>query len=165
MARTIYGFTLFRSPVNEDNFDGGKVIGNNSEEFTSGDAVTISSGFLQVAGATDRVYGIVQKSQTMASDNETVGLVKPSVQVPDLGYEFLAGTNADLAATSVGTYYKLVGTTGIMQVDVSAGAMTGAARIVECTQVDPLNEGGTGAGSGLRQGVFRFVNQFNTQVD
>lgn len=165
MSRTIYGATIAKSPVLENNFDGGKVIGNNSEVFTSGDPVTISSGFLQVAGTTDVIYGIVQKTQTMASDNETVAKVKPVVLVPDLGYEFLMGTNADLAATNVGTYYKLTAaTTGAVQVDVSAGAMTGTARVVECTAVDPFSEGGSGSGSGLRQGLFRFVKQTNTQV-
>lgn len=164
MSRTIYGAQLFTSPVNGNNYDGGRVIGNNSEVFTSGDPVTIVGGFLQVAGTTDQIYGVVVADGTMASDNETVAKVKPSVQVPDLSYEFLMGTNADLAATSVGTYYKLTAaTTGLVQVDVTSGAMTGVSRVVECTKVDPNNEGGTGAGSGLRQGLFRIVKPFNIQ--
>jgi hypothetical protein len=162
MARTIYGATLFKSPTKEVNFDGGIVIGKNSEVFTSGDPVTITSGFLLVAGATDTVYGVVQKTQTMVSTNQTGALVKPSVLVPDQSYEFLMGTNSDLAATSVGTFYKLTGTTGAVQVDVTSGAMTGTAIIVECTKVDPNGEGGSGSGSGLRQGLFRFVKLFNS---
>lgn len=168
MSRTIYGATLATTPDGKgaSNFDGGRVIGDNSEVFTAGDPVTISGGFLQVSGTTERVYGIVQKTQTMTSDNETVAKVKPSVLVPDQSYEFLMGTNADMAATDVGTYYKLTAaTSGAVQVDVSGGAMTGTARVVELTKVDPNGEGGTGAGSGLRQGLFRFVLQFNTQVD
>lgn len=166
MSRTIYGATVTTTPSGKGavDYDGGRVVGKNSEEFTSGDPVTISSGYLQVAGTTDAVYGIVVKSQTMASDNQTVDQVKPSVLVPDMSYEFLMGTNSDLAVTSVGTYYKLTtATTGAVQVDVASGAMTGVARVVECTKVDPFNEGGTGAGSGLRQGLFRIVKPFNIQ--
>lgn len=166
MSRTIYGAELNKTPDGKGavNTDGGKVIGNNSEAFTSGDPVTITSGYLEVAGTTDTVYGVVLKTQTMASDNETVAQIKPIVLVPDLGYQFLMGTNSDLAATNVGTYYKLTtATTGAVQVDVSAGAMTGTARVVECTAVDPFSEGGTGSGSGLRQGLFRFVKVTNAQ--
>jgi hypothetical protein len=166
MSRTIYGAELNKTPDGKGavNFDGGKVIGKNSEAFTAGDPVTIASGLLVVAGTTDTIYGIVQKTQTMASNNQTVDKVKPVVLVPDLGYQFLMGTNSDLAATNVGTYYKLTAaTTGAVQVDVSAGAMTGTARVVECTAVDPFNEGGTGSGSGLRQGLFRFVKVTNAQ--
>lgn len=161
----IYGAHLQTSPTKEANYDGGRVVGKNSEVFTSGDLVTIASGVLDVAAATSQIYGVVVKTQTMASDNESVALVKPSVLVPDQSYEFLMGTNADLAATSVGTYYKLTGTTGAMQVDVASGAMTGASAIVECTKVDPNQEGGTGAGSGLRQGLFRIIKPFNIQTN
>lgn len=157
----IYGAKVQTSPTKEVNYDGGRVLGKNSEVFTSGDLVTIASGLLDVAAATDTIYGVVVKTQTMASDNQTVAQVKPSVIVPDQSYEFLMGTNLDLAATDVGTYYKITGTTGAMLVDVSSGAMTGASRIVECTKVDPNNVGGTGAGSGARQGLFRFVKTFN----
>ena len=165
MAATIYGAQLATAPDEASNFDGGRVIGKNSEVFTAGDVVTIASGVLDVAAATSQVYGVVQKTETMASDNESVAKVKPSVQVPDYAYEYLMGTNADLAATSVGTYYKLTGTTGAMQVDVSAGAMTGTAAIVECSKVDPFNEGGSGSGSGLRQGYFRFIKPFNIMTN
>lgn len=164
MAQTIYGAKLFTSPNNPVNYDGGRVIGQNSQQFTSGDPVTITSGVLDVAGTTDTIYGIVVKSQTMASDNETVGLVKPSVLVPDQSYEFLMGTNSDLSALSVGTFYKLTtGTSGAVQVDVASGATTGLSRVVVCTKVDPQNLGGTGSGSGLRQGLFRIVKPFNIQ--
>ena len=165
MARTIYGAEIFKSPTREVNYDGGKVIGANSEVFAYGDIVTITSGYLDVAARDSQVYGVVVKTQTMASDNQTVAKVKPSVLVPEQDYEFLMGTNSDLAVTNVGTYYMLTGTTGAMQVDVSAGAVTAASRIVECTAVDPLNEGGTGSGSGLRQGLFRFVKPFNIKQD
>lgn len=166
MARTIYGATIATSPTNGTNDDGGRVIGTNSEVFTGGDIVTITSGYLDVFPNDNfHVYGVVLKTATMASDNQTVAKVKPNVIVPDLSYEFLMGTNSDLAVTSVGTYYTITGATGAQQVDVSTGAVVNASRVVECTKVDPLNEGGTGAGSGLRQGYFRFVKPFNIQQD
>lgn len=168
MARTIYGGEIITSPVNGANFDGGQVIGKNSEVFTQNDPVTIDASHgLKVAGTTDKVYGFIQKTQTMASTNETVAKVKPSVLVPDLSYEFLMGTNADLdPLTSPGAYYKLTtATTGAVQVDVTSGVQTTTNRVVECTGVDPLNEGGTGSGSGLRQGKFRLVKVFNLQDD
>lgn len=168
MTSTIYGGQVISSPANGVNFDGGQVIGKNSEAFTAGDPVTIDASHgLAVAGTTDKVYGFVQKTQTMTSDNETVAKVKPVVLVPDLSYEFLMGCNSDLdPLTSVGAYYKLTAaTTGVVQVDVTSGVQTTTSRIVECTGVDPLHEGGTGAGSGLRKGKFRLVKVFNLQDD
>ena len=164
MTRTIYGAELFKSPTNPVNF-ASAVIGKNSEVFTSGDVATIdASDGLKVAGATDSVIGVVQKTATMTSSNETVAKVTPAYIPVDQDYEFLMGTNADMSPlTSVGAYYKLTGTTGAMQVDVTSGAMTGTARIVMCTKVDPNAEGGTGSGSGLRQGLFKFVKVFNVK--
>ncbi len=156
---TIYGAVVFTSPTKETNTDGGRVIGKNSEVFTAADIVTIdNTDGLKVAGATDPVYGTILKTQTMGASNETVTLVKPYVFPIDQSYEFLMGSNVDMSPlTSVGQYYKLTGTTGIQQVDVSGGAMTGTARVVVCTKVDPQAIGGTGSGSGLRQGLFKFV--------
>jgi len=128
--------------------------------------VTIdASDGLKVAGATDSVIGVVVKTQTMTSNNETVAKVKPSYRVIDLDYEFLMGTNSDMSAlTSVGAYFKLVaGGTGAQQVDTNAGAQTTTNRVVMCTSVDPNGLGGTGAGSGLRQGLFKFVKVFNVK--
>lgn len=163
---TIYGAVVFTSPTKETNTDGGRVIGKNSEVFTANDIVTIDhSDGLKVAGATDSVYGTILKTQTMTSSNETVAKVKPYVFPIDQSYEFLMGTNADLSAlTSVGEYYSLTGTTGAQQVDVSGGAVTGASRVVICTKVDPQAIGGTGAGSGLRQGLFKFVKVTDFQA-
>lgn len=162
MARTIYGASVANSPTKEVNFDGGRVIGGNSVVFTQGDTVKISSGFLQIAGTTDAVYGIVNKTATMASTNQTVAQVKPSVTPIDQNMEFLMGTNADISGTNVGVYYRLTGaTTNTIQVDVSNGATTGTSRVVICTKADPLQEGGTGSGSGARQGLFKFVKVMN----
>ena len=159
----LYGAQLYTSPGKETNTDGGRVIGKNSEAFTNNDVVTIdSSNGLKVSGATDPVYGVVLKTQTMSSSNQTVAKVQPLCTPIDQDYEFLMGTNVDLVPlTSVGEFFKLTGTTGIQQVDVSGGAMTGVARVVVCTEVDPRNVGGTGAASGLREGLFKFVRVSN----
>lgn len=102
----------------------------------------------------------------MSATNQTVALVKPAVQPIDQTADYLMGTNSDLVAlTSPGTFYKLTGTSSTIQVDVSSGAQTGSARVVICSKVDPNNEGGTGSGSGLRQGLFKFVRVFNIKSD
>ncbi len=160
MAQTIYGAQTTTSPNNPTNTDGGRVIGDNSEVFTANDIVTIEvgSGTLAVAGSADAIYGVVLKTQTMASDNETVAKVTPICFIVDQSYEWLMGTNSDLSPlTSVGQYYAITGATAVQQVSVSGGATTGVNRQVICTAVDPFGLGGTGSGSGLRQGLFKFV--------
>ena len=159
----LYGAQVFTSPTNPVNYDGGRVVGSNSAVFTANDPVTIdASGTLIVTTAVTPVYGVVQKTQTMSSSNATVAKVKPVCIPADQNYEFLMGTNADLTdPTSVGTYYKLSGTTGAVVVDVTSGAQTTTNRVVVCTKVDPQNKGGSGAGSGLREGLFKFVKTTN----
>ncbi len=156
---TIYGASVYQENRNESDFRY-DVIGNNSEAFTEGDPVTVSSGDLVVAGTTDTVVGIAARTQTMASDNETVAKVHPPfVPIAD-GTLFLMGTNSDLTdnATDYGKYFKLTAaTTGTVQVDVASGVQTTTSRVVEIIQVDPNQVGGTGAGSGLRQVLVRFV--------
>ena len=162
MAQTIYGASVVTSPVNAHNYQY-NFIGKNSEVFASGDVVTADASHgLKVAGATDSVVGVIAKTQTMTSNNETVAKVTPAFVPSDEGVEFLMGTNADLSAlTSVGAYYKLVaGGTGAQQVDVNAGVQTTTNRVVVCTAVDPFGIGGTGSGSGLRQGLFKFVKVY-----
>lgn len=156
---TLYGAKVYQENRSESDvrYD---VIGNNSEEFTAGDPVTVSSGDLVVAGTTDVIYGIAIKSQTLDADNETVAKVCPGYIPADLSTTFLMGTNSDLTgnATDGGTYYKLTtATTGTVQVDVTSGVQTTTSRVVEIVKVDPRNIGGTGAGSGLRECLVRFV--------
>lgn len=162
---TYYGAQLLNSPTVETLFDS-NAIGKNSEVIAVNDILTMdASDGLKVAGATDSVIGVAQRTITMSSSNETVAKVKPSYLPISQDYEFLMGTNADLSAlTSIGAYYKLVaGGTGAQQVDVTAGVQTTTNRVVMCTGVDPYQVGGTGAGSGLRQGIFKFVKVFNVK--
>lgn len=165
MAATLYGAQLMTSPTNGVDYDH-SAIGKNSEAITFNDILTLDASHgLKVAGSTDSVIGIAIATATMASTNETVAKAKPSFIPIAQDYEFLMGTNADLSAlTSVGAYYQLVaGGTGAQQVDVNNGVTTTTSRVVMCTTVDPNNLGGTGSGSGLRQGLFKFVKVFNVK--
>lgn len=161
MARVIYGAEVFAAGRNGINFNY-DIIGKNSEVMTVGDPLKYASGVLAVAGTTDSIAGIAVKTATMASDNQTVAKVAPGYIPTEEDTQFLMGTNSDLTgnATDVGTYYKLTtGTSGAVQVDVTSGVQTTTARVVMIKQVDPFNEGGTGAGSGLRQCVVVFVRK------
>lgn len=162
---TIFGATLQQSPQAEADlrYD---VIGKNSEVFTSGDLVTVSSGVLQVASATSQIVGVVVKTQTMSSNNATVAKVQPGYIPTNPANVYLMGSNGDFTgtATDAGTYYKITGTTGAQQVDQASGVQTTTSRVVEILEVDPFNEGGTGAGSGLRKVTVRIVKSDNFNV-
>ena len=155
-----YGAQLFKTPTNPINYTSDFALGTNSEVFTAGETVTTTSGLLTIASGTTAVAGIVVKTATMTSDNQTVAGVKPIVLPVDQDYEFLMGTNSNLSeTTSIGAYYKLTGTTAAIQVDVGAGAQTTSNRVVICTKVDP---NGTGD---LTQGLFKFVKVTNVRSD
>jgi hypothetical protein len=161
MAQILYGAQPWNPndaelDLNYDSF------GKNSEAFTAFDPVTYSSGQLLVAGTTNAIAGVVAKTQTMTSDNVTVAKVQPGYYPASEDTVFLMGTNSDLTGngTDVGTYYKLTGTTGIVQVDVTSGAQSTTSRNVMIKQVDPQGIGGTGSGSGLRQCLVIFVKKF-----
>jgi hypothetical protein len=104
----------------------------------------------------------------MASDNQTVAIVKPAYIPADEGI-FLMGANSDLSITAgPGTYYKLAGTgaSGTQQIDVTSGVTSTTERVVEIVKVDPRNVGGTAvtAGNGLREAYVRFVKTPYTNV-
>ena len=154
----LFGASVFQENRNESDIQY-DAIGKNSEVITRGDPLTISSGLLAVASATSVIVGVAVKTATMASDNQTVAKVTPGYVPANLDTTFLMGTNADLTgnATDGGTYYKLTGTTGAVLVDVTSGVQTTTSRIVEIVQVDPRGLGGSGAGSGLRECLVKFV--------
>ncbi len=133
-------------------------IGKNSEVFAVNDVLTIASGLVKVvAAATDPILGVATKTQTMASDNQTVAKISPGY-IPAEDTVFFMYTNADLTdnATNGGTYYGLTGATGAVVVDVVSGVTSTTSRQVEIVKVDPENIGGTGSGSGLRQVLVKF---------
>lgn len=163
MATTIYGAIPWEFKTKDANYNT-DLIGKNSEAFTSNDPITNASGLLTVAGTTNTVIGVVAKTATMTSTNAgTSGArVAPLYTPTDETTQFLMGTNADLTgnATDGGTYYKLTAnTTNTVQVDVTNGVQTTTARVVMIKKVDPFNEGGTGAGSGLRKCIVVFVRK------
>ncbi len=162
---TLFGAQLVQQKGNETDyrFD---VVGTNSQVFHSGDPVTISSGKLIVAAATSNILGVVAKTATMAADNDSVAKICPAVVPAENDTIFLMGTNSNLTgnATDVGTYYMLTGTTGAVLVDVTSGAQTSTGRVVEIVKVDPFNEGGSGAGSGLRTVYVRFVKTYDEDI-
>ncbi len=155
----IYGASVAQSPQNEVNvqYD---ILGKNSAAFTVGDPITIASNVALVAGNSDTVIGFAVKTQTMAADNLTVAKVTPGYVPVETNMLYLMGTNTDLTSTAAnfGAYCALTGnTTGTVQVDGSNLAQTTSNRVVVIDKVDPFNEGGTGAGSGLRTVLVRFV--------
>lgn len=154
----LYGATVYRTDGNPLNYLQDQ-IGKNSQAFTSGDTVGLGQAGLIVASVVSSIVGVVAKTATMASDNQTVAKVAPLYVPVDPSTLFLMGTNSDLTSNVVnnGTYYKLTGTTGAIQVDVASGVQTTTSRIVEIVEVDPRKIGGTGSGSGLRECVVRFV--------
>lgn len=157
MGATYNGALLWQENRNESDYRS-DAIGKNSEVFATGDIVSLSSGVLKVG--TIGIVGVVAKTVTMASTNQTSAKVAPSYIPVDNNTLFLMSTNSDLTgnATDPGTYYMVTGGTGAQKVNVSGGVATGSSRTVEIVKVDPYNEGGTGSGSGVRKVIVRFVN-------
>lgn len=161
----LYGILQEETPSNGANFRY-DAIGKNSEVIAVGDPLTISSGVLSVAGTTNTIVGIAVKAATMSSTNQTVAKVSPGYTPISPDDLYVMGSNGDFTgnATDGGTYYKLTGTTGVVQVDQASGVQTGANRVVEIIEVDPFNIGGSGSGSGLRQVVVKVVKTPNLNV-
>jgi hypothetical protein len=163
MGQTLYGARLWQS-------DGGEpelrydALGKISEVFAQNDIVGLSSGELLVQTTT--AVGVVVKTETMSLTNTTVAKVYPAF-IPIYDDQlWLMGTNSDLTDnhTDAGTYYMVTGTTGAQQVNVTNGVTTTTSRGVEIVKVDPYNEGGTGAGSGLRKCLVRILKTPYTNI-
>jgi hypothetical protein len=160
---TLYGARLWQG-------DGGDpelrydVVGKDSEVFASNDIVGLSSGQLLVTTAA--VVGVIAKTATMTSTNTTVAKVYPAF-IPIYDDQlWLMSTDSDLTgnSTNAGTYYMITGGTGAQLVKVSAGVSTTTNRTVEIVKVDPYNEGGSGAGSGLRKVLVRILKTPYTNI-
>lgn len=156
---TVYGATPWEQNNIETNirYD---FIGKNSEVFAPGDVVVLASGVLKVvSAATDIPVGVAVKTQTMASNNQTVAKVRPGF-IPFEGSElWRMSTDGDMTGdvTDSGTYYGLNGSTGAILVAQSSGVTTTTSRQVVIVRVDPTGAGGTGSGSGLRDVLVRFT--------
>jgi hypothetical protein len=163
MGATLYGARLWQSDGNEPElrYD---ALGKNSEVFAQNDIVSFSAGEILVA--TTAIVGVVVKTDTMTATNTTVAKVYPGF-IPIYDDQlWLMGTNSDLSNnhTNAGTYYTITGATGAQQVKVSVGVTTTTDRVVEIVKVDPYNEGGSGAGSGLRKCVVRILKTPYTNI-
>lgn len=166
MSQTLYGARLWHSGGNQPSLRH-DAMGKNSEVFACNDIVQINSagaspGEIKVASAVvagTMLVGVAVKAQTMTSTNTTVAKVYPAFIPFYKDTIWLMGTNSDLTDdhTDAGTYYNITGGTGAQQVNVSGGVTTTTSRCVEIVKVDPQNEGGSGAGSGLRKCLVRFL--------
>jgi hypothetical protein len=144
------------------------ILGKDSEVVAVGDPLTISSGVLKVvSAATDPIVGVAAKAITaaqMGADNDTVYV--PYIPVDDTTV-WLMGTIADCTdnETNGGVYYKLctsatatyTAPTGALVVDITAGAQTTTGIQVMVLKVDPRGIGGSGANSGLREVLVKFM--------
>src|SRR3990167_9675946 len=160
---TIYGARLWTEPKNEADLHYDS-FGKNSEVFAVNDIVGLSAGQLLVATAA--IVGVVAKTVTMSSTNVTVAKVQPPYIPIENDQLWLMGTDSDLTGngTDAGTYYMITGGTGAQQVKVSAGVSTTTLRTVEIVKVDPYDEGGTGAGSGLRKCLVHILETPYTNI-
>ena|ERR1035437_7637410 len=162
MAVTLYGAQLDKATSADSNaqYD---VIGKTSEVIAAGDVLSMVSGVLLVtAAATQAVAGVAITPSTAAQNDATkyIGFIPA-----DENYTWLMGTNSDLTdnKTDYGTFYGITGATGAQQVNVSGSVTTTTSRQVMIVKVDPFKIGGSGAGSGLRQVLVKFIRtpEFN----
>lgn len=149
---SLFGAQLIQEGRNESDYRY-DTIGANSTTFAVGDPVSLSSGTLIVATATSNVVGVCAKAVVTTSNNQTVAKVTvPFIPISESSI-FLMGANGSFTgnATDGGTYYKITGTTGAVQVDQASGVQTTTSRVVEIVKVDPQNA------SDLTQVAVRFV--------
>lgn len=136
----MYGFYLRHNPYAIETQN--DTIGTNSEVITDGDALTVTSGLLDVAANSSRLKGFAKKTETMAADNATVAKVAPEYTPALPGMMFEADFNAAVTqATAVDFYTILTGTTGAQQLaQASLSATVGQFKVVK---LDPRGEGST----------------------
>lgn len=152
-----YGATFKGTRGNEQDYLYG-IIGKNSEAFTEQDLLTTGATGLEVAAAGEVIMGVAAKSQTMASDNQTVAKVEPAYIPVSQEDIYVMGANAALSKlASPGAYYNITGATGAQQIDVAGGVTTGASRVVQIVEVDPFDEGD------LTKASIKIVRVFNFQ--
>ena len=84
-------------------------LGKNSQVFKNGDLVSVVGTVVQPAGTTWRVDGVCNGTATMASDNESVGLVKVSytIALPNITEIELEVSGGTITGADVGKYFSL----------------------------------------------------------
>lgn len=89
---------------------------------TRGDFVNLAAGYLDVADAGEEILGVAQETATGDGSVKCLVNVEPDAL-------FIVDNDNDtttFAVTHPGTYFDVIGTTGIMQVDTSSTSTTGS---------------------------------------
>lgn len=148
----LFGTAAVKSDFDTPNYQ--YLLGTNSAQFTDGDVVTETAGFLAVAGANSRPLGIAKLSATMTASNQTVA--KQEVPYIPASYEltFEMDFNASAAAADVGAFFQLTGATGAQQVNYST--LSATVGPVVLVKLDPRGEGS------VVRGLFRFAKGFQS---
>lgn len=117
------------------------VIGANSIVFNTADALYINtSGFLDIASTTSKIFGYSLGDITMASDNQTVAKVKPPY-APAQGVEVIYPANGAITQTMVGEYTVFSSATaGAQTISNTTSATVGQFVVLG---FDPDNDGTT----------------------
>lgn len=99
---------------------GTPIIVANSTTIAPADPLTIDAdGFIIVATAGDKIIGHAIQAIVSASDNETVD--KKTVQyLENKGVEMVFTSDQACVQTDIGAYANMKGTTGAIQIDLSA---------------------------------------------
>lgn len=114
-------------------------IAKNSEVFAKADPVSIDSdGWLIVSTAGAKVLGYSTEAFTAASDNQTVAKKFPKC-VDVRKCQMVYTSDQACVQTDIGAYADLTGTTGAIQMNLSAGA-TGQFLVID---FDPDKDGST----------------------
>lgn len=118
-----------------------------STTITKGDVVNLESGYIDLAGATEKIFGLANQTVTGNSG----GTTEIDIIVARPGDLYLMDNDNDgttFAATHPGTYFDTIGTTGAKQVDTSSTTTTGQ---LLCLEYNPQ---GFGVDSDTSMGLF-----------
>lgn len=167
------GFTARRAEGGHNSGEQRHFVIKNSAVLSVGEAVNFDSGYLDSAGATERVLGIIEgfvdskglplvaqhvtgsdfsytgnpgsETVTVASDNATVSMVKAVVNI-DHRQEYYNDADDDLTAAMLGTYFDT--NSGGLEIDVATTGSTGQFVLME---LDPDDDGDAS------KGIFRIA--------
>jgi hypothetical protein len=123
-----------------------------SQTITKGDPVNIEDGYINLAAATERIFGVANETVV----GNAAGTSKVDVIVAREGDLYLADNDNDtttFAVTHPGTYFDTISTTGIIQVDTSSTTTSGQ---LLCVQYNPQ---GYGVDSDTSVGLFTIAER------
>jgi hypothetical protein len=123
-----------------------------STTITKGDPVNIEAGYVNLAGGTERIFGVA--NETVVGNAAATSQVE--IIVAREGDLYLVDNDNDsttFAATHPGTYFDTTGTTGAVQVDTSSTTTSGQLLCVE------YNPKGLGVDSDTSMGLFTIAER------